>query len=313
MFNIGGVAALKQHPFFSSIDWVALGNLELTPPIDLSVKYVPVVVTNAKKKAAKEDQNLHRPPVDTSNFDLDFTRQAISYELIEDSIYSVSTSLNTSLATTPMRSRAGSKGGGDDGDSLAGEEIVDDFLGFEFMSEAFEVTRQQYSEFEQDLNEKIAKQNKLRLIRENKRVAEEKERAAMLEKENSINNYLKEERRRQLEAQKQSKRNELMRRERKKLVEVRLEMNKKHNASVGEWTSKMNVVSLRLKTARKKLKEIQIAEEKLKDGAVLPDDKVARKAEYEAEIAADEALEAQLQAVNPGKIDDGQSVCVSVL
>ena len=40
MFVIGGVAALKQHPFFEDLDWTDLINLELDPPIDLSKPYV---------------------------------------------------------------------------------------------------------------------------------------------------------------------------------------------------------------------------------------------------------------------------------
>ena len=40
MFVIGGVAALKQHPFFEDLDWTDLINLELDPPIDLSKPYI---------------------------------------------------------------------------------------------------------------------------------------------------------------------------------------------------------------------------------------------------------------------------------
>lgn len=36
MFSIGGVAALKQHPFFEFTDWHALERLQVTPPFDFS-------------------------------------------------------------------------------------------------------------------------------------------------------------------------------------------------------------------------------------------------------------------------------------
>jgi p70 ribosomal S6 kinase len=35
MFSIGGITALKQHDFFAGLNWIALGNLQITPPIDL--------------------------------------------------------------------------------------------------------------------------------------------------------------------------------------------------------------------------------------------------------------------------------------
>jgi serine/threonine protein kinase len=35
MFSIGGITALKQHEFFAGLNWIALGNLQITPPIDL--------------------------------------------------------------------------------------------------------------------------------------------------------------------------------------------------------------------------------------------------------------------------------------
>ena len=40
MFCLGGVPALKRHPFFEDLDWADLINLRLEPPIDLSQPYV---------------------------------------------------------------------------------------------------------------------------------------------------------------------------------------------------------------------------------------------------------------------------------
>ena len=39
MFELGGIAALKQAPFFAKIDWVKLDRRELTPPYDLNVDH----------------------------------------------------------------------------------------------------------------------------------------------------------------------------------------------------------------------------------------------------------------------------------
>jgi hypothetical protein len=36
MFSIGGVSALKQHPFFEFMDWFALERLQVTPPFDFA-------------------------------------------------------------------------------------------------------------------------------------------------------------------------------------------------------------------------------------------------------------------------------------
>ena len=36
MFNIGGVGALKLHPFFGSLNWDKLLRMELVPPIDIT-------------------------------------------------------------------------------------------------------------------------------------------------------------------------------------------------------------------------------------------------------------------------------------
>jgi hypothetical protein len=37
MFSIGGVSALKQHPFFEFLDWFALERLQVTPPFEFSI------------------------------------------------------------------------------------------------------------------------------------------------------------------------------------------------------------------------------------------------------------------------------------
>lgn len=37
MFRIGGTSALKSHSFFASLDWIALADLRLSPPLNLTM------------------------------------------------------------------------------------------------------------------------------------------------------------------------------------------------------------------------------------------------------------------------------------
>jgi hypothetical protein len=54
MFCIGGVAALKRHPFFEDLDWTDLINLRISPPIDLSVPYsTPATQTTPAQNTVK--------------------------------------------------------------------------------------------------------------------------------------------------------------------------------------------------------------------------------------------------------------------
>jgi myosin heavy subunit len=58
MFMIGGITALKQHDFFSGLDWIKLGNLELAAPIDLKkTNYGTSLPPNAAA-AAQNKMNL---------------------------------------------------------------------------------------------------------------------------------------------------------------------------------------------------------------------------------------------------------------
>jgi hypothetical protein len=59
MFSLGGVAALKQHPFFEDLNWTALINLEIEPPIDLSVPPTPAPLSLAKPSPSNESPNYN--------------------------------------------------------------------------------------------------------------------------------------------------------------------------------------------------------------------------------------------------------------
>ena len=79
MFCLGGVPALKRHPFFEDLDWSDLINLRLEPPIDLSQPYVPSTSglsgngtnnngtspNNSKKNVLEVKQNI--PEIINSN------------------------------------------------------------------------------------------------------------------------------------------------------------------------------------------------------------------------------------------------------
>jgi hypothetical protein len=62
MFCIGGVAALKRHPFFEDLDWTDLINLRIAPPIDLSIPYAsPATPAQNTVKANSKASDLSSP------------------------------------------------------------------------------------------------------------------------------------------------------------------------------------------------------------------------------------------------------------
>jgi hypothetical protein len=124
MFSIGGVNALKAHPFFEFIDWNALERLEIPPPFDFSVP-APVVPTlsgvgasagasagsiaggggggsasKAPLGAAKVDSAAAAAAAEDAFalqfFDAEFTSQQLSLSMLEDTL--------NSQGHTPLRS-----------------------------------------------------------------------------------------------------------------------------------------------------------------------------------------------------------------
>jgi hypothetical protein len=123
MFSIGGVNALKAHPFFEFIDWNALERLEIPPPFDFSVP-APVVPTlsgvgasagagagsiaggggcasKAPLGAAKVDSAAAAAAAAEDAFalqffDAEFTSQQLSLSMLEDTL--------NSQGHTPLRS-----------------------------------------------------------------------------------------------------------------------------------------------------------------------------------------------------------------
>ena len=68
MFNIGGVAALKNHAFFESLDWTAVYNCEYKPPIDLSQSYAARGTTSGGSATASANSNT-KQGISTKNGD----------------------------------------------------------------------------------------------------------------------------------------------------------------------------------------------------------------------------------------------------
>ena len=128
MFNIGGITALKQHDFFSSIDWNQLLKCEIKPPIDLELVDInhmiyssdnttnttstntnnnkttenlkteksPLMNTNATNSTALDLKSIEKSL--TKHFDEGFTNQSISLSILEDTV-------SVTSSYTPYRSR----------------------------------------------------------------------------------------------------------------------------------------------------------------------------------------------------------------
>lgn len=313
MFSIGGVAALKQHAFFAGLDWQALEALELTPPIDLSVRYPSTSTTTSTKEgsSAKNTPQKSATPgeeggaaaaaddvwTSTAHFDEEFTNRDISYSFIEDTMFSTT--------HTPVRSRANSGDGTTDGSN------VDEYAGFDFAVEKFECTLQQMREFEAELQVKTAKQNKKKLLRqknEERRQAEEVLKKAAAEQEAVEKKRVEEEKRLQKARAEEQRQLELQRKERRRVLQLQADQNKTHNAGVREYQEKCSKVGKKLKANRKKLRDIQTLEESVaaSGGSVKlsseQKDKLKRKGDLEAEIARDEAEEKALLAASPGEL-----------
>ena len=127
MFNLGGVAALKQHLFFEDLNWSDLINLRIEPPIDLSKPYTvsnpsvsngnspnntkkgvdvssPMTTATPLKVVESSGNNSNSPNILTlttehltRHFHEGFTGQQISFSVVEEGM------------STSTRSRAGER------------------------------------------------------------------------------------------------------------------------------------------------------------------------------------------------------------
>ena len=126
MFNLGGVAALKQHLFFEDLNWSDLINLRIEPPIDLSKPYIvsnpisngnspnnvkkgvdvssPMTAATPLRVVESSGNNSNSPNILTlttehltRHFHEGFTGQQISFSVVEEGM------------STSTRSRAGER------------------------------------------------------------------------------------------------------------------------------------------------------------------------------------------------------------
>ena len=76
MFEVGGVAGLKQQPFFANIDWIKLDSKQLKPPYDLNVdheedlrnfhnEFTDMPLPRSVKEMTKDDHKPRRVASDT--------------------------------------------------------------------------------------------------------------------------------------------------------------------------------------------------------------------------------------------------------
>lgn len=91
MFSIGGITALKQHPFFADVDWHSIERLEAQPPIDIHIdvessdianRGVTTPLRGSQSPAPEDEDDEGNPVIDsqlTQFFAVDFTKQVVLF------------------------------------------------------------------------------------------------------------------------------------------------------------------------------------------------------------------------------------------
>lgn len=298
MFSLGGVAALKQHDFFKGLNWTALGNLELSPPINLATEtYDGSLPPSASGKGGRAGQTP--PPTSSQQDDNAFTRffseeyttQVLSPSLLEDTY-------STHTASPMEMSRTGSP------------SQQDDFRDFDYMGAgAFRCTVDQLEEFNALLQQKALKEQKkkaLRLKKEAKQAEEEALRRQRAEEEAKEKaRQAAEEKMRKEQARLEKERQAQLAEERRISAEKE-RVRQAHNAKVEAFREEMNVVGKKIKNLRKKLRDITDLVERLaREKKALDKDqkqKVARQPELEEELKTLLEEEAVLVQRDPGEL-----------
>lgn len=299
MFSIGGVMALKMHNFFEGVDWFAVENMEITPPILLSSE------AGTNTPSGKSTGNLTTDPHGAegtdeyylaTNFDKEFTGQAISISVIEDTLYSGQTS--------PMRSRANS------------DPKEDEFKDFEFTSTSFECTEDQLQEFDRYLQVKVQKAKKKKLLKakkEEKQAIEEAEKKAKEDEEKQKKLAEVEEKKKKQLADEEKKKQEAEKLRLKRERDARNAEIKAHNAIVEKYLSKLEECQKKLKNLRRKARKIEEVEEKIKSNKDTDPnyvitkeqaDRIARLGVLMDEISELEEEETDILQQNPGELLD---------
>jgi serine/threonine protein kinase len=164
MFSIGGVAALKQHPFFDGLIWLDILQLQCPPPIVLAELYRSYSQTPKKQPssnpATPKPKQVMSPSTEQvamdlliSPFDAEFTSQDISRSFLEDCY--TENGIGSAGAYSPTNSMTPM-----DAMSPVGEE---EFAGFEYQASGPMIcSEDMYQAFEQDLTTKLLKLQKKR-------------------------------------------------------------------------------------------------------------------------------------------------------
>ena len=226
MFSIGGVPALKSHSFFDGLDWIALGRLEVEPPIDISVNQ-----DSTRNVTSLEDAL-------TMHFHEGFTNMHISHSIIEETLSNVSSPTNG-------RSRAGS--------------IDNSYDGFEYFGGDMEFTVEEVQKADAFIQQKIIKVNKKKSLKAKKDEEQQKrqavEDALRLEKQaKELEEKLKKQ---QIEKEENEKKAEMIR-----IAKLRdentekLKLRNQFQAKIDEFLENNNKLQKKLKALKKKLRDI---------------------------------------------------------
>ena len=322
MFSIGGVAALKRHPFFDDLDWAALLALELEPPIDLSKAYdnPNSIATTAAAAAAASASASAKPPGGSDGLDMDdltkhfhegFTGQRISLSVVEDTL-----SVSTPGSCSRTRSRANS-----DCHTIASERDKhgDLYADFEFVGVdggSFECSADQVRRFEEGLAAKQKKQAKKAKMKEKvageragKAAQEEAEREACAAAAQADQARLAREAQERAARAAQAAALARAAAARSEATEARRRRRADMCAARAEHEAKEKEVQRKLKALRKKQRDISELEARVAAG-LLPapsaeqKEKLARKQAVEDDIMEMEEEEEGLAASRPPPVPD---------
>jgi hypothetical protein len=258
MFSIGGVTALKNHDFFCGLDWIALGQLEIAPPIDLRKTDYSSSTTTGKSSAKKEIPEQRDCGADDARmdeiddfvaslkyFDAEFTNQVLSRSIVEDTLTPGTTGVHTPVVETPFV----------DGEQ---EELDDAFRDFEYTDESVTYSQQQIEEFEELFKSKQQKAAKKKLLKQKK----DEERSRLEEirrKEQEATQKKREE-----EETEKKRKDEVERREkeRERLLKQLLQEKTQLTAERQATDDALVAQQKKVKALRKKLRDIQDLKER---------------------------------------------------
>ena len=324
MFQTGGVTALKNHPFFESLDWYALEALELVPPIDLrNTDYEPAPglslqnkdkISPLKGEREKEVDGFEDPEVSAllgqhseletfvaKYFHSEFTAQPLSPSLLED-VLSAATTPARSRAISPSQSPQSARYDGESERERDGEREREDFDDFDFAKgqQRFLVTVEQLEACEAYMAAKSAKYYKRKAFAEKQRAARQREEDARKQRESDQQTLTALEKKRvTLQGERQKAEKDFRTRKaaltaRERETEIALG---EHSQRVAVCDELLQAAAKRVKNLKKKAKDVEGLVEQQKAGKKLDKDqtlKVAKERELKEELRDAEDEERRL-------------------